>query len=384
MLKLEVSYRGLLLAGLALFSLWAFTRLWPVLILIITAFIFMAALLPYVEWLVRHRVPRAGAVLLLLVVFIGIIAGLAALVVPAVIDEFRDIQDNLPEDARELENFLDNFGIEVELEERARDFDWGELASGRAAIAWGQRAFEIMLSIIAIIVMSAYLLIDTPRLSRFVYQFVPAGREPEVERILLSLQRVVGGYIRGQLITSLAIGVFTLVLLLAVGVPNAVAFAVLAAFADVIPLVGAFIATIPPVVAAFDESPTQAMIVLIALVIYQQFEDRFLVPRVYGSTLNLPPIIVLVAVLIGAELLGITGVLLALPAAAAGRVALDYALDRRKSSLATPGPTGEVLAPDAPAPEAPKPPPDAPAPDAQAPRPPDAAAASDAPAAREE
>ena len=82
------------------------------------------------------------------------------------------------------------------------------------------------------------------------------------------------------------------------------------------------------------------------LVLYQQFEDRYLVPRVYGSTLNLPPLIVLIAVLAGGELLGVTGVLLALPAAAAGRVALDYYMERRKASYARPGPAEEPFAPD--------------------------------------
>ena len=162
---------------------------------------------------------------------------------------------------------------------------------------------------------------------------------------------MVGGYIRGQVITSLCIATYTLVVLLILRVPNALAFAVLAGFADIIPLVGAFIAVMPPAVAAFDKSPTLALVVLGLLVLYQQFEDRFLVPRVYGSTLNLPPIIVLIAVLCGGELLGVTGVLLALPAAAAGRVAFDYVLERRAREEHTAAPvlaTDEVLAPDEP------------------------------------
>jgi hypothetical protein len=84
------------------------------------------------------------------------------------------------------------------------------------------------------------------------------------------------------------------------------------------------------------------------LVLYQQFEDRILVPRVYGATLNLPPLVVLITVLIGAELLGVVGVLLSLPAAAAGRVVLDYMLERRMLGISLPAATeGEdVFAPD--------------------------------------
>jgi predicted PurR-regulated permease PerM len=101
------------------------------------------------------------------------------------------------------------------------------------------------------------------------------------------------------------------------------------------------------VAAALQESSTQALIVLAALVAYQQFEDRILVPRVYGRTLNLPPVIVLIAVLAGAELLGITGVLLALPLTAAGRVGLDYLMQNREILLG-PASGEQVLAPDEP------------------------------------
>ena len=78
----------------------------------------------------------------------------------------------------------------------------------------------------------------------------------------------------------------------------------------------------------------------------KQFEDRVLAPRIYGSRLNLPPIVVLVAVLVGGKVFGITGVLIALPATAAGRVCLDYFLERRSRALPAEGPAGEVLAPD--------------------------------------
>jgi len=346
-LKLEISYRAVFAAVFAIAALWAFVRLWPVILLVITAFIFMAALLPYVEWLIRKGLPRTAAVLLLLAAIIAILAGLFSLVVPAMIDEFQNIRENLPENARDLEDLLGNFGINVELEQRARDFDWADLISGRAAFDYGQRVFAIALAIITIIAITIYLLIDTPRISGFIYQFVPAGREADAKRILESLGRVVGGYIRGQVITSIIIALYTLVMLLILGVPNAIAFAVLAGFADVIPLVGAFIATAPPAAAAFQESPARALAVIGLMALYQQFEDRILVPRVYSQTLNLPPLIVLIAVLAGGELLGIPGVLLALPAAAAGRVAFDYFMEQRNRAPAV---VAETIAPDEPPP----------------------------------
>jgi len=349
-LKLEVSYRALVIVGAALLGLWLLARLWPVLLLIFVALIFTAALLPYVEWLVRRGFPRVLAVLTVLFVILVIIAGLFALVVPAMIEEFRDLQSNLPEDARDFERFMEDLGFDTEdwdLPERAEDIEWNRLISGDVALDYGQRVVVGLLSALTVIVLTAYFLIDAPKIVQYLYRYVPDERERDLDEILLSLNRVVGGYIRGQVITSLVIAVFTLVVLLAAGVPNAIAFAVLAGFADIIPLVGAFIAVVPATLAAFQQSPTQAVIVLTALVLYQQFEDRYLVPRIYGSTLNLPPLVVLIAVLAGAEVLGVAGILLALPATAAGRVLLDFWLEKRQPGAPPPDvPPDEVLAPD--------------------------------------
>lgn len=344
MVKIEVSARGILLIGLALLGIWALIELWPVIVLLMVSFVLMLGFLPFVEEMVRRGIPRTGAVLILVFGFLLVLIALFSIMIPAIVEEVDAVQENLPESAREIEELLANFGIDVELQDRARDINWDEVISGRAAIDYTQRVATIIFSIVTIIVLTAYLLADTPRLGNFISQFIPPERKEEAEKLFWSLTRVVGGFLRGQAITSLSIGVFTFVVLRIVGVPNALAFAVLAAFADVIPLIGAFIAIIPPVAAALQESSTQALVVLVALFLYQQFEDRYLVPRVYGRTLNLPPVIVLIAVLAGAELLGVTGVLLALPLTAAGRVAMDYVLENRSWLLASN--EDQVFAPD--------------------------------------
>jgi putative heme transporter len=349
MLKIELSYRGLLTimgAGLAVWVLW---HLWPVLLLILISMVLMVGLLPYVEAMCRWGLPRPIAVILIIVGFIAIASVLVGLLVPAMLEEFRSVRDNLPESAREVEVLAAKLGIEVELQQRAREFEWNDLASGNEALNYGQRVLATTLSLITIIAMTAYLLADTPRLGLFIRQFIPVEKQEDAQNVFLSLTRVVGGYLRGQAITSLCIGVFTFVLLSVLGVSNPLAFAVLASLADVVPLVGALVATAPPVAAALQDSATKALAVLIGMVAYQQFEDRVLAPRVYGRMLNLPPLIVLIAVLAGAELLGITGVLLALPLAAAGRVAVDYIL-RNRSDVQTGVKVEQTMAPDMPAP----------------------------------
>lgn len=351
MIRLELSFRGILAIALVLVGLWFLIQLWPLLLILTTSFIFMAALLPYVEWMVRRGINRVAAVVIILVVILAVLGSMIAIVAPAVVDEFRDLRANLPDYARDVETFASDLGFNTErwdLPERAAEIDWNRIISGSQVVDYGQRVLVGILTGLTVAVITAYLLVETHRLRAFLFRFIPPEREADAQHFLRALERVVGGYVRGQLITSLIIGVYTTVVMLLVGVPNAIAFGVLAAFADIIPLVGGIIAVVPASIAAFQESPTQALIVLVALLVYQQFEDRLLVPRVYGQTLNLPALVVLLAVLAGAELMGVVGVLLALPAAAAGRVVLDYYLDRDASGRLAADESVEVLAPDEP------------------------------------
>lgn len=327
MFRLEISGRGLLALGAAGLALWALWQLWELVLLIVAALILMAALAPAVRWLELRGVPQGAAILAVLASILLIVAGMFATVAPAIYEEVQDLRENLPVYAADLERLGEDLGFDTsdwDLERRAREIDWTEVVSGRLALTYGQRVAYALFSTVTVLVLTAYFLADARRLRAFVLRFVPETRQGDADHFLRELSRVVGGYVRGQLVTSSVIGVYTTIVLVAVGVPNPLAFGILAAFADVIPLIGAFIAIVPATLAAFQESPTQAAIVLGLLLAYQQFEDRYLVPKVYSRTLNVPPLVVLLAVLVGAELLGIAGVLLALPAAAAGRVVLDY------------------------------------------------------------
>jgi predicted PurR-regulated permease PerM len=135
-------------------------------------------------------------------------------------------------------------------------------------------------------------------------------------RILQNLEVIVGGYMRGQLVTSAAIGAFTFLLLVICEVPNALSLALFAAVADVIPFIGGLLAATPAVLAALSQGLPVAVLVAVALFVYQEFENRVLIPRVYEHTLRLAPTTVILALLAGGLLLGVIGAVLALPIAA--------------------------------------------------------------------
>src|SRR4029077_7470327 len=148
------------------------------------------------------------------------------------------------------------------------------------------------------------------------YALVPRHSHVKLAKILIELKTIVGGYMRGQLITSVAITIFTFALLTAFKVEDALALAMFAGLTDVIPFVGGYVASAPAVLSVSNRGTAAILIVAAAMFLYQEFESRILVPRVYGRTLRLSPALVLVALLVGGTLLGILGALLALPVAA--------------------------------------------------------------------
>jgi predicted PurR-regulated permease PerM len=142
-------------------------------------------------------------------------------------------------------------------------------------------------------------------------------------RILQNLEAIVGGYMRGQIITSAALGVFTYLLLVFLNVPNALSLGLFATLADVIPFIGGLLASAPAVLSALSRGLPVGIVVLVALFVYQEVENRVLVPWVYGRALRLSPTTLVLALFAGGTLLGMLGTLLALPIAAGLQMMLE-------------------------------------------------------------
>ena len=173
------------------------------------------------------------------------------------------------------------------------------------------------------IVLAIYFIADVERTRGALYAVVPRRYHVRLARVLLNLGTIVGGYLRGQVVTSVMIGVFTFGLLSVSHVPNALALGAFAAVTDVIPFVGGLLATTPAVVVALSRGTGTATVILVTMILYQELESRIIVPRVYGQALRLSSAVVVIALLIGGKLGGIIGALLALPIAAAVRMLIE-------------------------------------------------------------
>jgi predicted PurR-regulated permease PerM len=173
-------------------------------------------------------------------------------------------------------------------------------------------------------------------LERFV-GLLPPESQPRWRAVGHNIYRQVGGYVTGNLLISLIAGSLATFVLLALGVPFAVALGLLVALLDLIPLVGATVAAVIVVAVGFLHSFLAGVVLIVFFIVYQQFENHVLQPLIYNRTVSLSPLAILVSVLVGAELAGILGALAAIPVAGAIQVLiLDFLQARRERAIKTP------------------------------------------------
>jgi len=173
------------------------------------------------------------------------------------------------------------------------------------------------------IFLALYIMLDRDRLRGALFAVVPRTHHIRLSRILVNLNTIVGGYIRGQAITCGLMFTFMFVLLTACGIPNAMVIAVFGGLADVLPYIGIFITMGPAVAAALPFGAVIVTVVFLLMLAYEEFESRVLVPIVYGRAMRLPSSVVLFSLIAGATLFGIIGALLALPVAATILMLID-------------------------------------------------------------
>lgn len=317
--RLEVPPRTIATVALGLLVLWLLVQLWGVLLQILLALLLTAALDPIVTRLEQRGWTRTRAVAVLLLAVLVIIAGVLALAIPPLVTEGRQLAGDLP---AYLERARPYFKGHPEAYARLQDLvnrrakDPGLYLSHARTV--GLSVGSGLLRLLLVVTMTAYLLVaDGERLLFWLFRYLPVHQRTKIRQALPEISRVVSAYVVGQLITSALFALFALALCFAIGVPQAMLLALLAFVADAVPIVGATIATVPAVLLALTVSPTTAAIVLVLYVAYQQVENHVIVPRVYQRTLQMSSFGVLVAVAIGAQLLGIVGALIALPIAAA-------------------------------------------------------------------
>lgn len=301
---------------LTLGVLWVISSLGDVLLVIMLAVVVAAILSAPVGWLERRGLGRGISAVLSLLGVLVIVAGVVALVLPPLIQEVSQLVDNLPATVEQLRGRLRGnqqlYDAVTRQVERLRD-DPSELLTG--AVQFGFGVASTLFVGVLLLTLALYFVVDGDRVRAAVLRLTPREYRAQLDETFVGTGAVIRSYFIGQTIVSAIFAIFTFILLTALGVPYASVFAALAFFFDAIPNIGATLATILPGLVALTQSVTTAIIVVAAIMVYQQVESNFIAPRVLGGKLKVPPVATLIAILAGAKLLGIVGVVLAVPIA---------------------------------------------------------------------
>ena len=303
-------------------GLWISYEIRRILLWLFIALFLAAVIGPAVSFLVR-RGWRRGLAVVAVVLTLTVLAGGAVFVfVRPLVTQSIEFAQDLPENLDRLQRApivrqtLERFNVEAQLEQVSEDLPDRLLGFSGPLFSIFKTIGETIIALVSIAVMTVFLLLYGPQFAETALRLIPDGRlRRRVDSLGVKSLAAVSGWVLGNVLTSLVAGVAALVVFVSLGLPYATLLALWVAVADLIPLAGATLGAIPAIVVGFLVSPLAGIVVTIFFVLYQQLENHVLQPAVYGRTIKLNPFFVLLAILVGIELAGFVGALLALPVA---------------------------------------------------------------------
>ncbi|QHN18434.1 AI-2E family transporter [Gordonia amarae] len=311
---------------------WVLGKTWVVLLPVLFAIVLCTVLWPPVRWLRDHRVPPAAAAVVMMLVGLGVIAGILAVIVPSIIDQVPDLASKATDGINKVYDWLQGppLNIEDEQVDKVVDTIIGKVQSSATTIAAGVfsgvgTATSIIVTLFTTLVLVFFFLKDGPKFVPWLDRTVgrPAGYH--LGEVLLRMWNTLGGFIRTQALVSFIDAFFIGIGLLILDVPLAWVLMVITFLGGFIPIVGAFVAgALAVLIALVTNGLTTALIVLAIIIAVQQLEGNVLQPWLQAKSMDLHAVIVLLAVTLGSTMFGITGAFLAVPAAACIAVVFRY------------------------------------------------------------
>lgn len=294
-----------------------------VIIIFLFSIIIASAVTPFANWLDNKGFPRLLGVLLLYLALFGLVIFVLSLVVPYIADEIAQLSTTLPkvverfskslEDVQqgspqyfdfvsEIQNILDTLSVYLQ-------------QSSQSVFTIIISIFGGVMSFIAVVVIAFYLSVMKRGIESFIESVVPAKHEGYVMDLWKRSELKVGRWLQGQLLLALIVGLTVYIGLSLMGIKYALVLGIIAMVLEIVPIVGPVLAAIPAVFLAFLQEPGLGLWVLLFYIVMQQLENHLLVPLVLGKTTGLNPIVVIMALLIGNQIAGISGMILSVPLA---------------------------------------------------------------------
>ena len=321
--KFDLSTTTILKVVGTILLVWFLYSIREIVVLFFIVLVVVAAMGPLVDRMAKH-IPRFLAMILLTIAFFGLLTGIGFLIIPPVIDQISQLAINLPYFVNKFGPFYENFRSSVTNYQEGLfniSSQLSRLTSGLYSTTVG--FLSGLVGILTILVLSFYMLLEQDSLKNFLHQTIPLEHKDKIFDIFRKIGTKMGSWLRGQVVLMLIVGILDGIALAVLGIPYALTLAVWGALTEVVPYIGPWLGLLPAFLIALSISPLKALLILIAYLIIQQLEAQFLVPKIMGKAVGLSPVIIILAVLAGAKLMGVLGVVIAVPVAAAISVLLQ-------------------------------------------------------------
>jgi predicted PurR-regulated permease PerM len=330
--------RYTLVVALVVGSIYLLIQIQEVLLLLLLAILVATAIEPLVNRLRKGPFSRGQGILIVYSAIFAVIALIGFFFVPGLVDQTARFIESLPDRIAALRPLMEQVGIRPLRELLLRGIGTAQPAVQRTLtepggptapetlVAAGGAFAHTFFSVVTVFLLAYYWMTERSTIKRGVLRLAPSSRARQINATWLNVEARLGGWVRGQLLVMLALGLMSGVTFVLLGLPNPLLLAVLAGLCEIVPMIGPFLAFIPALLVALASDPIKALVLIPIAVVIQQIEGNVLIPRIMSQSVGVSPLTVILGILIGSILYGPAGAFLAVPVAAAIQVILNDTL----------------------------------------------------------
>ena len=286
-----------------------------ILVALFLAIVISSALDPLVTWLEKRKIPRILGTLALYILLIFFIALLAYAIIPIALAEFNTLLGSVGKYSGTVFEFIDTSGLIESINQSLAKVTNLLLSGSTSLLDIGTRFLGGLTATLSVFVLSFYLTVGRDGVERFLITVLPAVYEQKILDLYGRIRKKIGRWLGGQIVLSVGVGLITFIGLWILGVKYSLILGILAGIFELVPYVGPIFSGSISVLVGLSNSLSLAFYVLILFIIIQQLENHVLVPAVTNLTTSLEPVVILISLLIGAQVFGFVGLILAVPAA---------------------------------------------------------------------
>ncbi len=313
-----------------LFAIWVVWMIRDIVLLVFTSLLLAGVMYPFVRAAAARKVPKSLAVIIFYVIFFGMLALAFALLIPAIVTEAKQFaathevsQGWMTDGIDGLKQLTQQYGLGGSIQGSLSGLQ--DQASKGITSLFGTLGdvFGGIAGVLVVLVLALYIIVEESAVKTLFQNIIPNEHQEFAGQTVWLMIDKLGGWLRGQLLLSLIMGMLYFVVFTVIGVPYALLLALLGGLLEFIPYLGPIIAAIPALLLALSVSPGTAIATLVGILIAQQLENNLIVPKVMQKAVGLNPLVSIIAFMIGGKLFGIGGAIFAIPVATATMVALQ-------------------------------------------------------------